>query len=156
MSTLKKTALVIGLTLAATTVMAQPAKSQKHANKATEWRQGVFQLLASNMGPLGAMAKGKIPVDKAVVEKNAMRINQLSLMITDYLATDTRKFKVKTEALDKVWTDPALLNKKANALTLASANLQKVVISGDDKAIKQAIGGIGKTCGGCHDDFKKD
>jgi cytochrome c556 len=24
------------------------------------------------------------------------------------------------------------------------------------KAIKSAIGGVGKTCGGCHDDFKKD
>jgi len=156
MSTLKKTALIIGLTLATTSVMAQSATSLKHAKKATEWRQGIFQLLASNIGPMGAMAKGKIPLDKAVVEKNALRINQLSLMITDYLAVDTRKFDVETEALDKVWTNTTLLSEKANALTLASANLQKVVMSGNDMAIKKAIGGIGKTCGGCHDDFKQD
>ena len=32
-------------------------------------------------------------------------------------------------------------------------------LSGDhhnEDAIKKAIGGVGKTCGGCHDDFKKD
>jgi cytochrome c556 len=32
----------------------------------------------------------------------------------------------------------------------------EVSTSGDVKAIKSAIGGVGKTCGGCHDDFKKD
>jgi len=156
MSILKKTALIIGLTLAATTVIAQPAKSLKHAKKATDLRQSVFQLLASNIGPMGAMAKGKIPMDKAVIAKNAMRINQLSLMVTDYMALDTRKFDVETEALDSAWSNPSLLDEKANALTLASANLQKVVIDGNDMAIKKAIGGIGRTCGGCHDDFKKD
>jgi len=156
MSILKKSIIVGALLLVATTTMAQQAKSLKHAKKATEWRQGVFQLLASNMGALGAMAKGKIPVDKAVVEKNALRINQLSLMITDYLATDTRKFDVNTEALAKVWTDPETLAKKANALTLASAKLSKVVMNGDNGAIKKAIGGVGKACGGCHDVFKQD
>lgn len=156
MSTFKKAALAIGLTLAATTVIAQPAKSLKHATKATELRQSLFQLIVNNMGPMGAMAKGKIPIDKDLIAKNAMRINHLSLMIPDYMATDTRKFKVETEALDKVWTDPALLAEKANALTLAAANLQKVVLTGNDMAIKKAIGGIGKTCGGCHDSFKAD
>jgi len=156
MSTLTKTALIIGLVLATTNAVAQPAKSLKHAKKATELRQSIFQLLANNIGPMGAMAKGKIPLNKSVIEKNSMRINQLSLMITDYMALDTRQFKVETEALDSVWTDTALLSKKANALTLASANLQKIVLNGDDMAIKKAIGGIGKSCGGCHDDFKQD
>jgi cytochrome c556 len=156
MKIIKAGALICTLALITTSVTAQPAKSLKHAKKVTEWRQDVFQLLYSNMGPMGAMAKGKIPLNKTVIEKNALRINQLSLMITDYLATDTRNFDVKTEALPKVWTNSKELSEKANALTLASANLQKVVINGDDKAIKKAIGDIGETCGGCHDVFKKD
>lgn len=152
----KAVAIICALALVTTSAMAQPAKSLKHAKKVTEWRQDVFQLLYSNMGPMGAMAKGKIPLDKVVIEKNALRINQLSLMITDYLATDTRNFDVKTEALEKVWTDPKKLSEKAKALTLASSNLQKVVLNGDDKAIKKAIGDVGKSCGGCHDVFKQD
>ncbi|MDO6719946.1 cytochrome c [Psychrosphaera sp. 1_MG-2023] len=144
------------LTASAASVIAEPASSQKQANKAVEWRQAMFQLIASNMGSLGAMAKGKIPVDAATVEKNATRINQLANMIDDYTSVDTRKFDVKTEALDKVWEDRADFDKKIQALINASSTLAEKAKSGDTSAIKSAIGGIGKSCKGCHDVYKQD
>ena len=151
----KKSALVGALTtLVAFTVVAEPAKSLKQAEKVTELRQSVFSLLGSNMGPLGAMARGKMAVDAEVVEKHALRINQLSMMIGDHTKTDTSAFKVKTEALDKIWQQRADFNKRIKDLTLASAKLMKVAAGKDSSAIKAAIGGVGKTCGGCHDDFK--
>lgn len=140
----------------ATNTFAKPAASEKQAIYATELRQSVFKLIRSNMGPLGAMAKGKIPLDPVIVEKNATRINQLSLMIADYSRTDTSKFKVKTEALDKIWQEPEHYSKDIEKLTLASQALITTAQSKDESAIKKAIGGVGKTCGGCHDDFKKD
>lgn len=148
-------AVLASFTFAATS-MAKPAMNEKHAAKATELRQSVFKLIRSNMGPLGAMAKGKIPLDAAVVEKNAMRINQLSLMIVDYSRTDTSKFNVKTEALPKIWQEPAKYSEATDKLILASASLIKASQSNDEAVIKKAIGGVGKSCGGCHDDFKKD
>jgi len=159
MNVLKKSLLAITVAtsvVAATAVVAQPASSEKHAVKATELRQSIFKLLGSNMGTLGAMAKGKIPVDAKVAEKNATRINQLSLMIADYTRTDTSKFDVKTQALAKIWQERDHFRKNIEKLTLASANLITVAQSNDEKAIKKAIGGVGKTCGGCHDNFKKD
>jgi len=159
MNTLKKSLLAITVAtsvVAATAVVAQPASSEKHAVKATELRQSIFKLLGSNMGPLGAMAKGKMPVDAKAAEKNAIRINQLSLMIADYTRTDTSKFNVKTEALAKIWQKPDHFKTNIEKLTLASANLITAAQSNDESAIKKAIGGVGKTCGGCHDDFKKD
>ncbi|WDE07580.1 cytochrome c [Thalassomonas viridans] len=157
MKFIKTSAAVAALiSCAAFTVVAEPAKSMKHAKKATELRQSVFSLLGSNMGPLGAMARGKMPMDPVAVEKHAMRINQLSLMIADYSKTDTSGFKVQTGALDKIWQHPQDYKKRIDDLTLASANLQKVAEGKDAKAIKGAIGGVGKTCGGCHDDFKAE
>ncbi|WP_019029059.1 c-type cytochrome [Colwellia piezophila] len=159
MSVLKKAFIAITVSaslVAATASMAQPASSEKHANRATELRQSIFKLLGSNMGTLGAMAKGKIALDAEVVEKNATRINQLSLMIADYTRTDTSKFDVETEALAKIWQDPTHFSKDIEKLTLASANLIAAAKTNDEGAIKKAIGGVGKTCGGCHDDFKKD
>lgn len=156
---LKKSFVAITLAtglVAATAAMAQPASSEKHAIKATELRQSVFKLLGSNMGTLGAMAKGKIPLDAVVVEKNATRIQQLSLMIADYTRTDTSKFDVKTEALAKIWQETDHFSKDIDKLTLASTNLIAAAKSNDESAIKKAIGGVGKTCGGCHNDFKKD
>jgi cytochrome c556 len=159
MNFFKKSILAVTVTtslVVATTSLAQPANSQKQANYATEVRQSVFKLLGSNMGPLGAMAKGKIPLNAGVVEKNAIRINQLSLMIADYTRIDTTKFEVETEALDKVWQDPEHFSKNIEKLTLASSALILAAKSKDSGAIKKAIGGVGKTCGGCHDDFKEE
>lgn len=156
MKFVSKLAITALLTATAGSVFAEPASSQKQANKAVEWRQAMFQLIASNMGSLGAMAKGKIPVDAAVAEKNATRINQLANMIDDYTSVDTRKFDVKTEALDKVWEDRADFDSKIQALLKASSTLAQTAKSGDANAIKSAIGGIGKSCKGCHDVYKQD
>jgi len=159
MSFLKKSVLALTVStslVVATASLAQPASSEKHAVYATELRQSIFKLLGSNMGPLGAMAKGKIPLDAKVVEKNALRINQLSLMIADYTRTDTSKFDVKTEALAKIWQEPEHFSKDIDKLTVASSKLIAAAKSNNESEIKKAIGGVGKTCGGCHDHFKEE
>ena len=156
---LKKSVLGVVLSLSVLTTgvsVAQEANSLDHAKYSTELRQSIFKLLGSNMGPLGAMAKGKIPVDAKRVEKNAVRINQLSMMIADYTRTDTSKFDVKTDALSKIWKETEHFAKGINKLTLASTDLIAAAKTNDEGAIKKAIGGVGKTCGGCHDDFKAE
>ena len=144
------------LILSTNIALADVAKSEKQAKGATELRQSTFTLIRANMGTLGGMAKGKIPFDAKIVERNATRIHQLSFMIADYTKTDTSGFKVKSDALPKVWTERAAFEKRIDDLTVASEKLVKMSTSGDEAAIKTAIGGVGKTCGGCHDDFKKD
>ena len=144
------------LILSTNIALADVAKSEKQAKGATELRQSTFTLIRANMGTLGGMAKGKIPFDAKIVERNATRIHQLSFMIADYTKTDTSGFKVKSDALPKVWTERAAFEKRIDDLTVASEKLVKISTSGDEAAIKAAIGGVGKTCGGCHDDFKKD
>ncbi|NQZ89951.1 MAG: cytochrome c [Colwellia sp.] len=151
-----KVALASVITVLAAGAMANSAKSMKHAQKATDLRQSIFSLLSSNMGPLGGMARGKIPFDAEKVGKHALRINQLSKMIADYTRTDTSAHKVETEALDKIWSQPDDFAKRIKDLTKASANLQKAALSGKEGLMKKAIGGVGKTCGGCHDDFKAE
>ena len=156
MKNIIKAVIAASTIVVTTTTVAETAKSLKHAEKASYNREAVFSLLGSNMGPLGAMAKGKVPLDPVVVEKNAKRINQLSLMIADYSRTDTSGFKIKTEALDDIWKKPEAYAKRINDLAKASATLQAVAMSGDTGAIKKAIGGVGKTCGGCHKEFRAD
>lgn len=151
-----KAALAFSAALAVTAVNATPAQNQKHAEGVTKTRKALYTLVVSNMGPLGAMAKGKIPVDAKQVEKYATRLEQLSLMMPDYTRVDTSKFDVKTEALPKVWTEKALFAEKIDALQKASVNLKMVAKGGNAGDIKKAIGGVGKTCKGCHDEFKAD
>jgi cytochrome c556 len=156
MKIITKIAIAGVVTVLTTGAMADSAKSLKHAEKVTELRQSIFSLLGNNMWQLGSMAKGKIAFDAEKAGKHALRINQLSLMIGDYARTDTSAHKVKTEALDKIWKQPDAFAKRIKDLTLASANLQKAALSGDEGMVKKAIGGVGRTCGGCHDNFKAE
>ena len=148
---------MIGTALLSTfTVFAEPAKSAKQAKGATEYRQAIFKLVKSSVGALGAMNKGAIPFNAETIQTNSLRIQQLSLMLEDYFATDTTGFDVKTEALDKVWGNQADFKDKIAALTAAANNLNMVAKAGDKSQFKPAIGQVFKSCKGCHDNYKKD
>ncbi|MEP1551658.1 cytochrome c, partial [Paraglaciecola sp.] len=108
------------------------------------------------VGILGAMNKGAVHFNAEILQTNSKRLEQLSLMIEDYFALDTTKFDVKTEALDDIWKNKADYKEKIDALTAASINLNKVATAGDEGKYKSAIGGIFKTCKGCHDSYKAD
>jgi cytochrome c556 len=146
-------------TLISSTVVASEvteASSAKHAKAATQYRQAMFQLVRSNMGPLGGMAKGALPFDESVMQTNAVRLEQLADMMGDYLAVDTRKFDVETGAKDEIWESFSDVETKIMALKKASQGLQAAVKVGDESAYRGAIGKIGASCKSCHDDYKKD
>lgn len=146
-------------TLISSTVVASEvteASSAKHAKAAKQYRQAMFQLVRSNMGPLGGMAKGALPFDESVMQTNAVRLEQLADMMGDYLAVDTRKFDVETGAKDEIWESFSDVETKIMALKKASQGLQAAVKAGDESAYRGAIGKIGASCKSCHDDYKKD
>lgn len=155
MKSLTKAAVSMAVILFSMSVLAQPTP-QEQAERATELRQSIFKLLGSNFGPLRAMARGDIPVNPDLAEKAATRISQLSLMITDYFAYDTRAFDVETEALPVIWEESEAFSQKASNLTEAADAILTAVASGNTGAIQSAAGSLGQNCGGCHDDFRAD
>lgn len=130
--------------------------TEKQAKSAVEYRQSLFELVKSNIGPLGAMAKGKAPIDEAVIAKNALRLEQLGLMISDYFVADTRNNKVSNKSSDAIWENQADFNNKAANLVKASKALQVIVANKDTANYRKGIGAVGATCKACHDDYKKD
>ena len=151
-----KLALLGIMTLGTFSISANKAASDKQANEATEYRQAIFKLVKSNVGPLGGMARNKVEFDIDVVKKNSARLNQLSAMIPDYFVTNTSEFDVSTEALPKIWENQDDFNSKANEFNVATAAIMSSVESGDEASIKKAIGGMFRTCKACHDEYKKD
>ncbi|MBT0588081.1 c-type cytochrome [Alteromonas oceanisediminis] len=151
--------LAAGLSVCAalsTPVMAEPATSEKQAANTVQFRQALLQLVRSNMGPLGAMAKGHIAYDENVMKTNGLRIEQLSMMMTDYFATDTSGFDVETDALPKIWQNMTDFEDKVSAMTKAAEALQIAASSADEGRYRSAIGELGASCKGCHDEYKKD
>jgi cytochrome c556 len=153
----KAIAVLIGTAMMSTfSVLAEPAKSAKQAKDVTEYRQAILRLVKSNVGALGAMNKGAIPFNAETIQTNSLRLEQLSLMLGDYFATDTSGFDVDTAALDKIWGNQADFTDKINAFTAAAKNLNNVARAGDATQFKPAIGQVFKSCKGCHDNYKED
>lgn len=146
----------LAATLAAPLAMATEATSQKQADTAVQFRQAVLQLVRSNMGPLGGMAKGQIDYDAALMAKNGMRIEQLAIMMGDYFELDTRKFTVETDAENAIWDQMDDFKSKTQDMISAAANLQKVALASEQDNYRKAIGDLGATCKACHDKYKTD
>ena len=132
------------------------ASNEKQAATAITFRKSLLQLVRSNMGPLGAMAKGNIPMDADVIALNASRIEFLGDMIHEYFALDTTAFSIETDAKDNLWKNYDDFTSKANDLVTAAANLQELVANNQESDYRKGIGALGGACKACHDEYKKD
>ncbi|AKS40840.1 c-type cytochrome [Wenzhouxiangella marina] len=142
--------------LLAVSSLASAELTPEQAERAVETRQSVLHLMGWNIGPLGAMARGRMDFDVDRVQTNAGRLVALANMLPDAFAPDTRANEVSTEALDVIWEQPEAFAAKIQATIDASNRLVEAAAGGDENAMREAIGGLGSTCGSCHDDFRAD
>jgi cytochrome c556 len=152
-------ATFFGLTaLTALTAGAQEGPTpEQQAATATENRQAVFKLLGVNMGPIVGMARGAVPFDAALAERNARRIAMLAPMIPErFSAMDTREFDVETEALPVIWDDMDDFSAKAAALVEQANAFAETAAGGDQAATLGGLRNLGGACGNCHDAYRVD
>jgi len=140
------------LSLAAV-VIAQDAFAQAKPEVLVKQRQAVMTLLGKYFGPMAGMAQGKVPYNADVVRRNAGFVDNLSRMAWDGFDASTRG--EKTRALPAVFDDAAKFKEAASRLENEASKLAALSRSGDEGAVKAQIGALGKSCGGCHDDFRQ-
>lgn len=115
-------------------------------------RQSAMVLIGKYWGPLAGMPTGKAPYNAERVATNAPILEVLSKMPWDGFTADTKD--EKTRALPAVFTDAAKFKDGADAMQRSVSNLVKVSKGTDEAATKAAIAEVGKTCAGCHDNFR--
>ena len=141
--------VVAGLALG----FAAGALAQAKPEVLVKQRQAAMTLQGKYFGPLGAMAQGKAPFDAAVVARNAGYLAALAHMPWDGFDANTKD--VKSATLPAAYSDTAKFKQAAENLQAAVGKLVAASKGSDEAATKAAIGGVGKTCGGCHDDFRQ-
>lgn len=134
-------------------MLAPGAFAQAKPEVLVKQRQAVMTLQGKYFGPMAAMAQGKAPFNAAVVQRNAGFLDNLSRMSWDGFDASTRG--EKSRALPAVFDNSAAFKEAAARLENEAAKLVAVSRSGDEAAVKAQIGAVGKTCGGCHDDFRQ-
>ena len=143
------------LAAAALALVPAIASADSHADGAADSikiRQALMTNLGANMGALGAIAKGEAPhSDLAAYQAGAIAKTAGVLLVVFPEGGGTGE----TAALPAIWQDWAKFEQAVANIQDAVPQLVEAAKSGDAGQIGAALGAVGKTCGGCHDAFRK-
>ena len=144
--------LSVGIFLALGTA-AFGALAQAKPDVLVKQRQAAMTLIGKYFGPLGGMAQGRVPYNAQVVQRNSGYLDALVKMPWDGFDPSTKG--EKTRALPAVFEYQAKFKEAGERLQSEVGKLAQVSKGGDENAVKAQIGAVGKTCAGCHDDFRE-
>ena len=115
------------------------------------YRQGVMKANGGHLEAVVAIIKGEVPfTDDLKVHTQALA--ELAVIAGKVFPEGSGKGE--TKALPAIWEKPEEFKKTYTAFQMAAANLAKTAET-DPKGVAAAVGELGKTCKGCHDDFRK-
>lgn len=126
------------------------------AEDAVDYRQGVFQALKWNIGPLAAMAKGEAEFDAAEAEMRAGRIALLATWIVEGFPEGS-DMEAETDALPEIWENRDDFADKAGDLNAAAAQLAEAAPALEGASeLGPLVGQIGQACKACHDEYRAE
>jgi len=132
------------------------AAAQAQASKgeaAVEYRQSVYEVMAWNFGPMGAMAQGKVPYDAAEFAKRADRVAMVAPMLTEAFPPESRSVR-NTKLKPEAWSNRADFDAKLKDLLDRTAALATVAKGGDFEKSKAAFFDAANACKACHDKYR--
>lgn len=145
----------VALTLCAVaTAAAAPAYAQQAPKPEDQirYRQSIMNVIGRQFGMLAAMAKGEVPYNKEAAVKAAGLVETLSSLPAPLFGPGLDK-GAPTKASQKIWSEP---DKFKAALEKMQGEVKKLPgAAGDPAALKTVAGDVGKTCKGCHDDYRE-
>lgn len=145
--------LVAAAALAAVPVGAAAQDTEKSVGA----RKAQMQLYAFYIGQLGAMAKGEVDYDAEAAGKAATSLNALAGLDGSKMwpqGSSNAELGDATRALPAIWATYPAVVEKSKAFKAAAAAMADAA-GGGLESLQGAIGPLGKSCGGCHEDFRQ-
>lgn len=146
---------VFGLVLGgAVLVSMASAHSESTGNAEADYRIAEMKKLGMNMGAIGKVAKGEVAYSPELND-NAKAIAELASNMGKWFpeGSGVESSRAKPEIWDDKYKEE--FAQDITDLQAASVQLIAAVQSGDQGKIGAALQGTGKTCGGCHKQFRK-
>lgn len=118
-------------------------------------RQASFEAVGDAFKAIRGQMEGT--PDMAVISENATIINQNAQSVASLFPAGTSVDDgFETEALATIWEKPEEFEAARLALMDASGEMIGLATDGDVAAVGAQVGAIGKSCKGCHDEFRLD
>ena len=117
-----------------------------------KYRQNVMKSTAGHMGAIVDILKNGLPLE-AHVSDHARSMLQNSRMTLSMFPEGSGKGRTKSK--QAIWENWSEFESVANDFEQESAKLAEVAESGDMDALAKQVRATGKTCSGCHRNFRK-
>ena len=131
-----------------------PPAGPTPAERAIEYRQAVYKVVAGNFGPLAQVAQGKADFRSEVATKQAARLAQIATFAGDAFPEISKEGK--TRALPAVWSNRKEFDQLLQDFAAHTKTLAEVVenSSSAGEELKVAVAAVGNDCKACHDKFR--
>jgi cytochrome c556 len=124
------------------------------AERAIEYRQAVYKIVAGNFGPLTQVAQGKADFSTDTARKNASRLAQIAGFVGDAYPDISKEGK--TRALPAIWSNRAEFDKLVKDFGEHTQTLSDVTENSSSAGteFKAAVAAVGNDCKTCHEKFR--
>lgn len=142
--------------LLATTLGATAFAADEPAN-VIKYRQAFMKANGAHITMIAAVVKGEVSwTDELKDHAEALHEQSEYLLRLFPEGSGKDDTEVKSAALPVIWEKRSEFEQAANAFEVESGKLVEAIESGDQAAIAQQVGVLGKQgCGGCHDTFRE-
>jgi cytochrome c556 len=144
----------LALATAAVSFVAPASAQFAKPEDAIKYRKASFTVMAAHFSRVAAMANGRIPFDAKAVADNAAVAENMSKL--PWAAFGEGTGQGNTNAKPEIWTEAAKFSEGRDKMQAEMSKLALAAKTGNQDAIKAAVGATGATCKGCHDQFKKE
>lgn len=124
------------------------------ANAIVTHRQQVMNAVGAHMGSLACVAKMECQMEDKLVVRHAKGLTFMSSMTIPAFKEEGADATVKHTAKPEIWKDHAKFDTGLKAMATEAAKLEALATAGDIKGVGDQVAVLGKTCKGCHDDYR--
>lgn len=115
-----------------------------------KYRASIMKTIGGHMEAIVAIVKGEVPY-KSDLAYHAQSLADAAPRALP--AFETKAMTDKSEALPKIWENWDEFEKAATTFEQAAGKFSAAVAGGSMAEIGPALGALGKSCKGCHDEF---
>jgi cytochrome c556 len=150
-----KTMFVVAA-LAATLASSVFAEEEDPFADTVEMRHGLMLQMATDLGKVGAMAKGETAYDQAVASRAAANIAAVAsvLSMDQFPAGSEYQASADSFALPAIWANQDDFLTKIADLNTAAAAFQTAAAT-DLDSLKAGMGALGGACSACHKAYRQ-
>ena len=117
-----------------------------------KYRQNVMKSVSGHMGAIVDILKNGLPLKDHIVD-HALSMQQISRMTLSMFPEGSGKGRTKSKQV--IWEKWPEFESAASNFERESLKLTEVAQSGDMEALSKQVRATGKTCSGCHRNFRK-